>query len=267
MDLSLRNRTALVTGSSRGIGRVIAHALAKEGVDMILCGRSQETLTSTKREMEDFGVAVYEKTLDVTKPENVKSLFDEVVAKIGRLDILVNNVGGVTSFGSFLDLEPKDWHASIDLNFMSMVYFSKYAMPWLKKSDQARIINISTVPARQPGLFNPHYSVAKAAVLNLSKYLANNFAKDGVRVNSICPSTIVGGNWNERVADRAKRDGLSSEEGKKIMENEERNKVPLGELGFPEDIASMVLYLASAKSRFITGTCIDVDGGVVRSMF
>lgn len=267
MDLSLKNRVALVSGSSRGIGKAIALELAKAGADVILCGKTNEALQKVKSEMEKTGVRVYAQSVDATKLDEVAKFFSETVGKIGRLDILVNNVGGVTKFGSFENLEDKDWRETIDLNFMSMVYFSKAALPWLKKSDQARIINISTVPARQPGTYNPHYSASKAAMLNLSKYLANNFAKDKILVNAICPSTIVGDNWDERIGDRSKREKVSLEEARKIMENEEKGKVPLGELGLPADIASLVLFLASAKSRFITGACIGVDGGVARSIF
>ena len=266
MDFSLKNRVALVTGGSRGIGKTIALSLAKEGADIILCGRGSEALEKTRAEVEKLGVKAYAKSLDATKPNEVGELFSEIVERIGGLDILVNNIGGVTRFGAFEDLETKDWIETMELNFMSMVHFSKEALPWLKKSKHARIINISTIPARQPGFFNPHYNAAKAAMLNLSKYLANNFAKDGVLVNSICPSTIRGENWNERVADRAKRDGINTEEAEAKMVAEETKKVPLGTLGEPEDIASVVVFLSSDKARFITGTSIDVDGGVSRAV-
>lgn len=266
MDMGLQNRVALVTGASRGIGKEIALSLAREGVEVILCGRTEQTLQKAKPELEQYGVAAHIKVADLTKPSEVEGLFSEVVEKIGKLDIVVNAVGGVTKFGGFEDLSEEDWMESLRLNFMSMVSVSKNALPWLKKSDQARIINIASVPARQPGLYNPHYSVAKAAMLNLSKYLANNYAKDGIRVNAICPSTITGDNWDGRISDRAKREGVSLGEARKIMEDEEKIKVPLGVLGVPTDIASLVVYLSSSRAGFITGTCIDVDGGVVRSI-
>ena len=176
MDLGLKNRVALVSGGTRGIGRVIARAFAEEGADVIVCGLKKESVEKTRQELEKMGVKAYGGAFDATKSEEVKKFFSDVVRGVGRLDALVNNVGGVTEFGDFMSLEDKDWLEAFEFNFMTMVYFSKNAFPFLQKSDQARIINISTVPARQPGKFNQHYSVAKTAVLNLNKYIAHNFA-------------------------------------------------------------------------------------------
>lgn len=266
MKLSLKGCTALVTGSSHGIGLEIVSSLASEGADLIICGRQAAALEKTKSEIEKMGVHVDVSCVDATDPKSVKKLFDHVVQKIGRLDILVNNVGGAEKFGSFFDLSNDDWQRAYALNFMSMVYFTRESIPFLKRSKQASIINISSIPAHQPGWFNPHYSTSKAAMLNLSKHLANLLAKDNILVNTICPGTLNGGGWERNIRHKAERLGLSFEQAEKLMKKEEEAKVPLNRIGGPEDIASMVVFLTSERARFITGECINIDGGVTRSI-
>lgn len=267
MDLYLKNRIVVVTGSSHGVGKVIVEALAREGAEAIVCGRNRTRVAETQAGFLASGYRVKGATLDVTRPEEVREFFQSMIAPQGRLDILVNNVGGAERFGGFLDLADEDWRRAYDLNFMSAVYFSRAAVPFLKKSDAGRIINISSVPARQPGKFNPHYSAAKAALLNLSKHLSNILAADNILVNAICPSTLKGGGWDANVGDRARHEHVSPEEAAARMEEEERRKNPLGRMGTPEDIANLVAFLASPCAGFITGTCIDADGGTIRSIF
>jgi 3-oxoacyl-[acyl-carrier protein] reductase len=262
-----QNKTALVTGGGNGIGKAIALALARDGFDVVITGRTESRLASAKREIEAVGGQVYTFAGDATDPKDAKKLFSDVVKKIGKLDVLVNNVGDARTFGTFEDLSDNDWHDAYELNFMSAVYVTREALPWLKKSKAGRIVNIATLPARQPGSFNPHYAAAKAALVNLSKYLSNTLAKDKILVNAICPSALKGGAWERNVADRAKRLGVSLAEAEKIMEGEEKKKAPLGKIGMPEDVAELVAFLASEKAKFITGTCIDVDGGITRSIF
>lgn len=267
MDLNLKDRVALVTGASHGIGKAIAWELAKEGVEVVICGRDHSRLMDTKLEIFDAQKrkihAIY---VDATDFYQVKQLLGLVESLTGCLDILVNNVGGAEKFGDFFSLTDEDWELAWKLNFMSMVWFSREAVPLLRKSSQARIINISSLPAHQPGFFNPHYSSAKAAMLNLNKYLANTLAKDSILVNAICPSTLKGGGWDKNVRDRAARDGISTEEAEKIMEEEENKKTPLGMIGTPEDVAKLVAFLSSSANNYLTGSVIDIDGGIRRSV-
>ncbi len=267
MSNRLENRTALVTGGSRGLGKAIALALAREGAQIIVCARNTEALNKVKSEIKNLGQEAYHATLDATDAGEVAKFFQEVVEKIGRLDILVNNVGGVEKYGSFLDLEDRDWQRSWNLNFMTMVHFTRQAIPWLKKSPAPRIINLCTVPAREPGSYNPHYSAAKAAMLNLNKHLANLLAPNQILVNAICPASIRSEAWEKKVEERAKSLNISHEEARKLQEEEDQKKVPLGRIGRPEDVARVVCFLASDQAGFLTGSCINVDGGVVKSIF
>ena len=158
-------RVALVTGASQGIGRAIARALGEAGMAVILCSRRRAVLEGVKKEFEKDGIAAHVAVADVARPDQVKKIFTTVIKKIGRLDVLVNNAGSVETFGGFFDLADHDWTDSFQINFMSAVYCSRAAIPYLKQSPYPRIINLGAVPARQPGAFNPHYSVAKALSL------------------------------------------------------------------------------------------------------
>lgn len=250
-NLSKKKRVALVTGGGHGLGKEIALSLIKEGIEVIVCGRNKKYV---------------ENSFDATNPSEVAEFFKKVITKIGRLDILVNQIGGVKKFGNFLDLTNADWQEAWNLNFMTAVNFSRESIPWLKKSKMGRIINISTIPAHQPGQFNPHYSAAKAALLNLSKYLSNFLAKDNILVNTICPGTLFGGSWSEKVRDKFQRLNISINKAEILLRQEEEKKVPLGRICQLKDVADLVVFLASDKANFITGTCINIDGGVVKSI-
>lgn len=266
MRASVKGKVALVTGGGRGIGSEIAIALARAGADVVICGRSPASLRSCARTIRRSGRRVRTHVLDATHSRDVRRMFASVIRRIGRLDILVNNVGGVRGFGAFEALRDSDWEQTLALNLMSMVYVTREALPYLRRSPSGRILNIASLPAHQPGVFNPHYAASKAAVLNLSKYLANSLAEDGILVNTICPSTLKGGGWASNVAERAKRDASTWAQAEARMIEEENGKSPLGRMGMPEDVADLVVFLASRRAKFITGTCIDVDGGISRSI-
>lgn len=263
MDLQLKNRIALVTGASHGIGKAIALELAREGCYVILCGRKIETLQAAIKEVWEYGEGTFYK-IDATKLQEIKTLF---CFSRGKIDILVNNVGGAKKFGDFFTLTDEDWMSAFELNLMSVVRFTREAVPHLRKSDCPRIINISAANAKQPGKFNPHYVVAKAGLLALNKVLANELAKDGVLVNAVCPSTLKGGGWERNIKDRAEREGIREDLAEKRMEEEESKKTPLGRIGTPEDVARLVAFLASPLNNYVSGACINIDGGISRSIF
>jgi len=270
MNLSLKGRVALITGSSQGLGKAIALSLAKEGAGVIICGRNIESLRQAKHEIEEKTKAtVFTFRVDATIKSSVENLFVELANKIGNLDILVNNVGGGgdEKFGRFIDIEDEDWQWSFNINVMTAVRFTRLAIPYLKSSDQARIINISSVPALQPGKFKPQYAATKAALVNLTTYLAYDLAEHNILVNTICPTTLHGGGWDKNIKDRAKRDNISVEEAERLTRETQEKQVPLGRIGKLEDVANLVTFLASDKAEFITGDCFFVDGGVKRSIF
>jgi len=262
----LVGRVAIITGGNKGIGKAIARALAKQGATVIICGRDKDAADGVVQEVRSFGGSAHPFSMDATKPEEVQRLFQGIIARLGRLDILVNNIGGVHNVTGFLDLTDEAWFEIFNTNLMTMVRVTRGAIPWLKRSEHPRIINIASVAGKQPGDWNPHYGAAKAAMIHLSKSLSRSLGKDGICVNSICPSTLKGeGAWERDVVSRVASRGGTFGEAERVLEGEVRAKSSLGKVGTPDDVAGLVVFLASDEARFITGTCMQVDGGTVRS--
>ncbi len=268
MDLNLKGKLALITGSTRGLGKAIAETLAKEGADIIINSQSKGSVEKTMKDISDrFHVKTFSCPVDARDGKAIKSFFKLGPIKArGRLDVLVNNVGHLEKFGHFTDLTDKDWVDCYELVCMSAVRFIREALPYLEKSGRGRIINISSLASHQPGNFNHHYVAAKAAVNALTKQLASSLGPMNILVNAICPSTLNGGSWERNVKDRAKRQGWSYEKTERIMEREEFKKSPLGRMGTLENVANMVAYLASDKADFQTGHIYDIDGGIAKGL-
>lgn len=271
MDLNLDGRVALITGSSGGIGAEIALRLATEGANIILHGRDQSKLDAVAKKIgaETSGhcILTHQLLADATKPLELQKEFEKKMYNIGRMDILVNNIGGMAGRKRFEEISDEDWYDSFTFNFMSAIRFIRLALPYLKKSSQARIINLGTEPVIQPGFNNPHYSAAKTALVNFSKYISNDFAEYGILVNTICPNTIMGGAWNRDVRNISKNEGLSLEQANKQLEDLTKTKVPLKRVGTLAEVADMAVFLASARASFVTGECIFIDGGTKKSIF
>ena len=199
--------------------------------------------------------------------DKIKSFFElGPVAAIGKLDILVNNAGHLEKFGDFTDLSDEDWLSCYNLTFMSAVRFIRASLPYLTASKQGRIINISSLSSHQPGNFNPHYVSFKAALNILTKQLATKLGNANILVNAICPSTLDGGIWRQNVADRAQRSEITYEAAEHLMRYEEFQKSPLCRMGTLENVADLVVYLASDKANFQTGHIYDIDGGITRGL-
>lgn len=265
MDFGLKGRMALVTGSSRGIGRAIAMALAKEGCDIILCARNMEKLYKTSREILDLkiGNTIFYGPVDATNREDIKRFVGNTVSK---LDILVNNVGGGTEKPLQLwGLTEKQWLDAYKLNVLSMVWFTEFAVPFLEKSSQPRIINIGTKASHEPSWNNPHYGAAKSAVDYLNKRMSNELAPKGICVNIIGPHSVICDTWERNVRDRATTQGIPVDEARAIMTKEVTAKIPMNRQGTSEDVANLVVYLASAQANFITGAYFPLDGGNSRA--
>ena len=269
MNLELKGRLALVTGSTRGLGKAIAEALAAEGADIIINGRWSKTVGNVAYEIEHkFGhnIHVYQCACDATDPKKIKEFFSGKMLQISHLDILVNNIGNLEKFGNFFELEDENWLRCYDLTCMSAVRFTREAIPYLERSGRGRIINISSLSSHQPGNFSPHYSAAKAAMNNLTKHLANVLGGKNILVNAVCPSTLSSGGWAQNIIDRSRRDGITTEQAEQLMRNEDNKKSPLGRIGMAEDVANLVVYLASDKANFLTGHIFDIDGGITRGV-
>ncbi|MCX5809904.1 MAG: glucose 1-dehydrogenase [Proteobacteria bacterium] len=266
MNSGLQGRTAIVTGGSKGIGKAIAKSLALEGANVVICARALEPLISVQKEIDERGGSALAVAADVMKPEAVQKVVAATIDKFGGMDILVNNAGGAGKFGGFFELSDEDWLEAYKLNIMSAVNFVRYSVPWLKKSKHSRIINISSISGIQPGYYNPHYTVTKAAMINLTKVLSNQLLKDNILVNVVCPGPVHSYSWEKYIQDTASMHGLPVEEVRKRIEIEEASKIPLGKVGEPEEVAELVTFLASDKASWIAGSCFHVNGGKLHTM-
>ena len=261
MDLQLKNRVALVTGGSKGIGASIVRQLTREGVRVIFCARPSSAMSALAEEIKAAGGVCAALPVDVFDAVAVATAVEAAAGQWGGLDILINNVGGALRFGGFEELSDDDWTRAYEFNVMSVVRFTRAALPHLRKSSLRRIINVSSTSALQPGAYNPHYTVTKAAIVNLGKYLANVLAKENILVNTVCPGPVHSESWQENVRRVGRDRGITETEAEAIIEKEESAKIPLGAVGEGEHIASVVALLASPVSAWTTGSCFHVNGG------
>jgi 3-oxoacyl-[acyl-carrier protein] reductase len=251
MDLGLKDKVALITGGSRGIGKGIAKGLAAEGCHVVICGRTEETLMETKRELQDLRGTILPLVADVTKKQDIDHLIATAIASYDQINILVNNVGG-NRRNPVADTTEEDWREIINLNLMSHINVTRAVLPIMKKQKNGSIIFISSIFGREMGGKGLSiYNTTKSAVISFAKVLALESAADGIRVNSIAPGSIrfPGGSWDKRC--------LADPKG---MAEFIKQTLPIGRFGTVEEIANMVVFLASERAGLVTGACINVDG-------
>jgi len=257
MDLGLNGKVALVTGGSRGLGRESALALAREGANVAICGRTQSTLDETVNEIKKNGGICIGVVADISDASSVEHLHTAVTEAMGQVDILVNNAGGTRSREDINGTPIEDFRGTFDLNVFGAFALMQQVIPAMRTKGWGRIINIASIWGREYG-GNISYMSAKAALIAASKHAAISLAKDGILVNSIAPGSIEhpGGSW-----ERFQNDNTPEVVNKFIEDN-----LPLGKFGWPEPLGDLVAYLASDRSGLITGSCIVIDGGQSVSM-
>jgi NAD(P)-dependent dehydrogenase (short-subunit alcohol dehydrogenase family) len=257
MDLGIRDKVAIVTGGSQGIGKAIATQLAAEGVRTVISARNFENL---KRAAAEITSATNGEVLplpaDVTNLDQVKKLVADTVSAFGGVDILVNNAAGSGS-GAFVELTDDDWLHHFNVKLVGYVRCAREAMPHMQQKRWGRIVNIGGEAARGNGGYAS--GAANSAVVNFTKKLSDELAEFGITVNAIHP----GSTRTQRREHAAARKGVTLDE----LVKEQIKRIPIGRLIEPEDVASTVLFLVSAKAAAITGQVLGVDGGSTRGIY
>ncbi|MFJ7729791.1 SDR family NAD(P)-dependent oxidoreductase [Neobacillus sp. NPDC097160] len=255
---------ALVTGGSKGIGKAIAVAFAKEGTNVVICGRGEEALKEAAAEIEMLGGNVLAVQADLTKQSDVEHLVSSAIDRFKSIDILVNNAGIANGFDDFEALDIEAWQHIFDVNVFGTVRVTKAVIPFMKKAGFGRIINISSESGLQPDSFMPHYNASKAAIINFSKSLSKAYATQGILANTVSPAFIMTPMLENLLKDNAKQLNITYEATQQFLK-ENRPHVEVKRPGTVDEAASAVVYLASEQAYFINGVNLRVDGGSVAS--
>jgi NAD(P)-dependent dehydrogenase (short-subunit alcohol dehydrogenase family) len=257
MDLGLRDRACVVTGSTAGIGLATARLLADEGARVVVTGRDPQRVEEARAAVGGaLGVAA-----DLAEAGAVEGLLDEASTSLGGIDCLVNNVG-VAYQVPFEEVADRQWDEMWRLNVMTYVRAIRAVLPRMRERGEGVIVNVSSTAAKRPSTGMPNYSVTKAAVLSLSRLVADVYANDGIRCNAVTPGPTATSAWlgEGGLADQqARRTGKSREE---VLASVGAGR-PLGRLAEPDEIAAVIAFLCSSRASYVTGAAWSADGGTV----
>lgn len=263
MDLNLKDKKAVISGANRGIGLTIAHHYAAEGIQLALLGRNEKGLADAAAEVRAKHPAakVITVVMDLEQPQTIKPAAESAVTQLGGVDILVNCAGGAYR-GRLGEIPDEMWERYFKVKPLGLLRMTRELLPHLKKSTQGRVINISGTRGREPESHSMMSGPINFGTLSVTKAMANEFGAYGITVNAICPGSTRTRRFTELVEITARERSLSLEKAEQWLLQE----VPLGKVIEPEDVADLAVFLASARSRLISGTAINVDGGRTRSI-
>jgi 3-oxoacyl-[acyl-carrier protein] reductase len=262
MDLGVNDKVALVTAATGGLGFATAQELAREGARVIIAARSRDKLERAASAIKEVtGASVEAKVADCGSAVELEQLVANTEAQFGRLDILINNSGGPPS-APFVELSDEDWHRVFDAKFLPQVRCARAALPGMSRRKWGRIISFVGTHGRTPKAYAITAGVVNAALLNLTKALAQLGAPHNVLVNAINPGPIETDRMKYLTVQQAQKMGISEAQSKDLLTQE----ILLGRFGQPEDIAAAAVFLASERAKFITGAFLDVDGGLTRAL-
>jgi 3-oxoacyl-[acyl-carrier protein] reductase len=262
MELGLKGRVAIVAASSHGLGKAAARGLAREGAKLAMCARTEADLCAAASEIErETGAEILARPVDVTQEEQVREFVAATVERFGRVDICVTNAGGPPA-KTFAETTAADWRLAVDLNLMSTVYFAREVLPLMQARRWGRLITITSISVKQPIERLVLSNAVRTAVVGLVKSLSNEYAKDGVLVNNVCPGYTLTARLDELAGRLAEAGGVSNAD----IHARWAQEIPMGRLGRPAEFADLVVYLASERASYITGESIAVDGGFVKGI-
>jgi 3-oxoacyl-[acyl-carrier protein] reductase len=257
MDLGLQGKVVLLTGGSKGIGKAITRTLAGEGCKVAICARGQALLQQTAQDIQqETGSEVVPFVADLTDPEDVPRLVNEVVEHFGRIDILVNNAG--SSPGGLLeDLTEEDWAQSLQLKFMGYVRCCKAVLPHMRRQGKGRVVNIIGNDGVKYSYWEITPGAANAAGQNLTLSLAEQYAKDNITFVAVNPGPVATERWDTLLKAMARDRAITVADADRLS----KSSIPLGRICTPEEVADLATFLASDRAHFVNGTMINIDGG------
>jgi len=258
MDLGLNNKIALITAASQGLGKASALSIANEGATVIICSRDKEKISKSAKEIRDkSGSEVISFQADLSNERDISKMVESIIKKYGRIDILVNNTGGPKA-GFFDEINDDDWLKTFESTFLSAVRLTRNVLPSMKRNKWGRIINISSVSAKQPIDNLILSNGVRMSVHGWAKTLSNQIASENILINNVCPGFTKTERVQDLVSNQAKDLNISEDQ----VVNTISSSIPAKRVGKPEELADLVTFLASEKSSYITGQSIAVDGGV-----
>jgi len=255
----LTGKTAIVTGASGAIGRAVVLALAKEGAKVVACDLAYKQVLETAEEARAFGAEALAQKMDVTKSEDVNLVVEKTFTAFKSIDILVNGAG-IVKISKVVEMNEEDWDAIFAVNVKGTFLCSRAVALYMMKQKNGKIINISSGAGRQGrGIGMAHYSASKFAVIGFTQSLALELAPYNINVNAVCPGIVDTPMWRQRIAPAfAKLWNVTAEEA---FQRSIKQRIPFGRPQTPEDIANLIVFLASEEADNITGQSINVDGG------
>jgi NAD(P)-dependent dehydrogenase (short-subunit alcohol dehydrogenase family) len=261
MDLQLKDKVAVITGGSVGIGLAVAEAFAKEGVHLALCARQEDRLKQRARDLsEKYGITAIGIPADVSKSDDIKNFVDEIEKEFGGADILINNAG-TGSNETIMDAPDEKWQHFWDLHVMAAVRTTRGLVPSMRRRGGGVILNSASICATQPLWYEPIYNVTKAALVMLSKNMAHEFIKDNIRVNTVNAGLVLTPDWVNTATELTANTDQTAQD---YLDDIAQTHAAIRRFASPDEIATFMVFLASPRASYSVGSTYYIDGGMLK---